>query len=144
MKPVYNPYAIERPHATPSMLQRQGSFRGFSQLPGASPFKRQLSLRISELPSNLERQRSLSLEGNDIRLPPSSMKSQGSFPDRHSCVVHCSNPFRSLVVSPIPELSAVADKGASDPVSAMCQQLSQGLSLLSSEDFIENKDPGTC
>ncbi|KAL0267048.1 UNVERIFIED_CONTAM: hypothetical protein PYX00_009417 [Menopon gallinae] len=120
MKPVYNPYAIERPHATPSMLQRQGSFRGFSQLPGASPFKRQLSLRVSELPSNLERQRSLSLEGNDIRLPPSSMKSQ---------------------VSPIPELSAITDKGASDPVSAMCQQLSQGLSLLSSEDFIENKDP---
>lgn len=83
IKPVYNPYAIERPHATPSMLQRQGSFRGFSQLPGASPFKRQLSLRISELPSNLERQRSLSLEANDIRLPPTT-KSQGNSSNRSS------------------------------------------------------------
>lgn len=44
------------------MLQRQGSFRGFSQLNQASPFKRQLSLRISELPSNLERTRSMSLQ----------------------------------------------------------------------------------
>ncbi|KAK6640472.1 hypothetical protein RUM44_012166 [Polyplax serrata] len=117
IKPVYNPYAIERPHATPSMLQRQGSFRGFSQLPGASPFKRQLSLRISELPSTLERQRSLSLEGNDIRLPPTT-KSQ---------------------VSPIPEIATIPEKGNSDLVSAMCQQLSQGLSLLSSDDFSENK-----
>lgn len=118
VKPVYNPYAIERPHATPSMLQRQGSFRGFSQLPGASPFKRQLSLRISELPSNLERQRSLSLETDDFRLPPSAVKSQ---------------------VSPIPELSSLSDRGSTDPVSAMCQQLSQGLSLLSKDDFLENK-----
>lgn len=27
-----NPFAIERPHATPSMLQRQGSFRGLGTL----------------------------------------------------------------------------------------------------------------
>ena len=54
-KPVVNPYAIERPHATPQLLERQGSFRGFSSLSSASPFKRQLSLRLNELPSNLER-----------------------------------------------------------------------------------------
>lgn len=60
--PKVNTKAIERPHATLSMLQRQGSFRGFSQLNQASPFKRQLSLRISELPSNLERTRSMSLQ----------------------------------------------------------------------------------
>lgn len=70
-KAVVNPFAIERPHATMSMLQRQGSFRGFQQLSQASPFKRQMSLRLGELPSNLERQRSLSLESsNDLRLPP--------------------------------------------------------------------------
>ena len=69
-KPVNNPHAIERPHATVTMLQRQGSFRGFSQLNQASPFKRQLSLRITDLPSNIERTRSLSLEGsNDVRQP---------------------------------------------------------------------------
>jgi numb-like protein len=77
IKPVFNPYAIERPHATVSMLQRQGSFRGFQQLNQASPFKRQMSLRISDLPSTLERQRSLSLEGSDFRLPPVHMKAPG-------------------------------------------------------------------
>lgn len=60
--PKVSTKAIERPHATLSMLERQGSFRGFSQLNQASPFKRQLSLRISELPSNLERTRSMSLQ----------------------------------------------------------------------------------
>lgn len=56
--PKISTHAIERPHATISMLQRQGSFRGLSHLNSASPFKRQLSLRISDLPSNLERTRS--------------------------------------------------------------------------------------
>lgn len=71
MKQVYNPFAIERPHATPSMLERQGSFRGFNQLNQASPFKRQLSLRVNDLPSNLERTRSHSLEPTDLtRMPP--------------------------------------------------------------------------
>lgn len=70
VRQVYNPFAIERPHATPSMLERQGSFRGFNSLNQASPFKRQLSLRINDLPSNLERTRSHSLEPTDLsRLP---------------------------------------------------------------------------
>jgi numb-like protein len=56
-KSSYNPFAIERPHATPSMLERQGSFRGFTQIGAQSPFKRQMSLRITDLPSNAERQR---------------------------------------------------------------------------------------
>lgn len=56
-KGAYNPFAIERPHATPSMLERQGSFRGFTQIGAQSPFKRQMSLRINDLPSNAERQR---------------------------------------------------------------------------------------
>nr|XP_012145364.1 PREDICTED: protein numb isoform X3 [Megachile rotundata] len=73
VKQVYNPFAIERPHATLSMLERQGSFRGFTQLNQASPFKRQLSLRINDLPSNLERARSHSLEPTDLSRMPSSM-----------------------------------------------------------------------
>ncbi|XP_070496860.1 protein numb isoform X1 [Chironomus tepperi] len=56
-KSAYNPFAIERPRATPSMLERQGSFRGFTQIGAQSPFKRQMSLRINDLPSNTERQR---------------------------------------------------------------------------------------
>lgn len=73
IKQVYNPFAIERPHATPSMLERQGSFRGFTQLNQASPFKRQLSLRINDLPSNLERTRSHSLEPTDLSRMPSAI-----------------------------------------------------------------------
>ncbi|XP_066592147.1 protein numb isoform X2 [Prorops nasuta] len=112
VKQVYNPFAIERPHATPSMLERQGSFRGFTQLNQASPFKRQLSLRVNDLPSNLERTRSHSLEPTDLsRMPPINV------------------PMKPPV-SPIPEISP----GGQDSVSAMCQQLSHGLSLLSSND----------
>jgi hypothetical protein len=38
-------------------------------------------------------------------------------------------------VSPIPEVSPLSDKSASiDPLSALCQQISQGMSLLSSAD----------
>lgn len=73
VKQVYNPFAIERPHATPSMLERQGSFRCFTQLNQASPFKRQLSLRVNDLPSNLERTRSHSLEPTDLSRMPSAL-----------------------------------------------------------------------
>lgn len=38
-------------------------------------------------------------------------------------------------VSPIPEVSPLSDKSSSiDPLSALCQQVSQGMSLLSSTD----------
>lgn len=43
VRQVINPYAIDRPHATPLMLQRQTSFRPLSNLKSQSPFKRQLS-----------------------------------------------------------------------------------------------------
>ena len=49
MKPVVNPYARDRPHATPLMLQRQTSFRPLSNLRSQTPFKRQLSLRIQQV-----------------------------------------------------------------------------------------------
>lgn len=61
VKEVFNPYAIERPHATPQLLERQGSFRIFSSLNQSSPFKRQLSLRVHSS-SRQERQRNNSLQ----------------------------------------------------------------------------------
>ncbi|KAI8433609.1 hypothetical protein MSG28_015628 [Choristoneura fumiferana] len=64
----HNPFAVERPHAAPHLLERQGSFRGFAHLNNSSPFKRQMSLRISELPSNLERTRAGL--GSPPRAPP--------------------------------------------------------------------------
>lgn len=98
----FNPFAKERPHATPTMLERQGSFRGFNQIGGNSPFKRQMSLRINDLPSNAERQRAF--------LEP-ILANQRS-------------------VSPIPENVPVQ----TDSVSQLCQELSQGLSLLTKND----------
>ncbi|XP_059375421.1 protein numb homolog isoform X4 [Carassius carassius] len=51
-----NPHAIPRRHATVEALARQGSFRAFSALSQkTSPFKRQMSLRMNELPSTMQR-----------------------------------------------------------------------------------------
>uniref|UniRef100_A0A3B3X1D1 PID domain-containing protein n=1 Tax=Poecilia mexicana TaxID=48701 RepID=A0A3B3X1D1_9TELE len=50
------PHAIPRRHAPIEQLVRQGSFRGFPALSQKnSPFKRQLSLRLNDLPSTLQR-----------------------------------------------------------------------------------------
>lgn len=101
----HNPFAIERPHATPSMLERlerQGSFRAVST---QSPFKRQMSLRINDLPSNAERQKAY-LDPMKNGQPPRS-------------------------VSPIPEMSPYKPV---DTVAQLCQELSQGLSLLTRTD----------
>lgn len=103
--PPVNPFAIERPHATPSMLQRQGSFRGLGTLGQNSPFKRQMSLRVNDLPSNTE---------------------------RLSAYRSTTSPTSNKPVSPIPE------NVPADSVTALCQQLSQGLSQLThsnSDDF---------
>ncbi|XP_055379325.1 protein numb [Condylostylus longicornis] len=104
----YNPFAIERPHATPSMLERQGSFRVLGTIGSQSPFKRQMSLRINDLPSNAERQKAFLDAGGGT----------------------LTTPLRS--VSPIPEVSP--QKNQIDTVSQLCQELSQGLSLLTHND----------
>lgn len=106
----HNPYAIERPHATPSMLERQGSFRGFNALNSQSPFKRQMSLRLSDLPSNAERQRSF--------LEP------------------LTNGHSIRTVSPIPEVTSQPQPEI-DVVSALCKELSQGLSMLTRNDNVD-------
>ena len=118
----YNPFAIERPHATPSMLERQGSFRAFSTIGSQSPFKRQMSLRINDLPSNAERQKAFMAAATGGTLALNTPSGRG--------------------VSPIPEVSPGRAGGISesgepgvDTVSQLCQELSQGLTLLTqSED----------
>ncbi|XP_076321934.1 protein numb-like isoform X2 [Tachypleus tridentatus] len=104
VKQVHNPYAVERPHATPSMLERQGSFRVFSTLNQSSPFKRQLSLRVNELPSTLDRQRNMAQQSGEF-----------------------SAHFNGLSVATIPEIPSGTETDES--VSAMCQQVSKGLSF---------------
>jgi len=105
-KSNYNPFAIERPHATPSMLERQGSFRGFTQIGAQSPFKRQMSLRINDLPSNAERQK--------------------AFLD--------TTPQRTAV-SPIPEVSPSQIDTVSELCKELSQGLSL-LSTKDTEDFL--------
>ncbi|UYV74638.1 NUMB [Cordylochernes scorpioides] len=116
VKAVSNPYAIERPHAAPSLLQRQGSFRG--PLNHSSPFKRQFSLRLDELPSNMERQRAMSLgSATDVLLFQNGGANKSG--------------MTRGAVTPIPEQSPAPSQ---DSISAMCQQLTQDLTLLSSSD----------
>lgn len=113
----FNPFAIERPHATPNMLERQSSFR-LSTIGSQSPFKRQMSLRVNDLPSNADRQKAFlaAAAGNPLH-----------------------TPLRS--VSPIAEVSPAKSGNeaalmAADTVSQLCQELSQGLSLLSQTDTL--------
>ncbi|XP_069630982.1 numb-like protein [Haliaeetus albicilla] len=62
--------AIPRRHAPLEQLVRQGSFRGFPNLSQQnSPFKRQLSLRLNELPSTLQRR-----DGSQARGPGSEVE----------------------------------------------------------------------
>ncbi|XP_022238688.1 protein numb-like [Limulus polyphemus] len=109
VKQVHNPYAVERPHATPSMLERQGSFRVFSTLNQSSPFKRQLSLRVNELPSTLDRQYSMAQQ-----------------------TLGCSTHMNGFSVAAIPESSPCAE--TNEAVTSMCQQVSKGLSFLAEKD----------
>ena len=79
MRKVENPYAVQRPHASADMLERQGSFRGFTRLAESSPFKRNISLRLNELPSTLERQRQVAtgIIGPQQYAGPASTNSSG-------------------------------------------------------------------
>lgn len=83
----------------------------FSTLGQNSPFKRQMSLRVNELPSNTARLNSYKSPTSPPAVTNNSIKPP---------------------VSPIPEVSP------GDSVTALCQQLSQGLSQLThsgSDDF---------
>ncbi|KAK3762013.1 hypothetical protein RRG08_019423 [Elysia crispata] len=100
-----NPYAVQRPHATANLLERQGSFRGFEKLQEtSSPFKRTLSLRLNDLPSTLQRQSAV--------LESPLQNGNGA------------------VGGTIPEVSQEKE----DSIAEMCQQLTQGLSALTGGD----------
>ncbi|XP_025103945.1 protein numb-like isoform X3 [Pomacea canaliculata] len=105
VRKIENPYAVQRPHASMTALQRQGSFRGFEKLQEtSSPFKRTLSLRINDLPSTLQRQNAV--------LDSPTQNGNGAIGE----TIH--------EVSPEHE----------DSIAQMCQQLTQGLTAMSSDD----------
>lgn len=146
VKPVVNPYAIERPHATPQLLERQGSFRGFSALSSASPFKRQLSLRLTELPSTLARQsRSSSIAtGASQRSEAASGYSNSSLVTSPPSVTPRSEVSH---VSPVPEqndspLPSNSSADVNSTISEMCKELTQGLSILTKDELNETSPGG--
>lgn len=62
-------HAIPRRHAPIEQLVRQGSFRGFPALSQKnSPFKRQLSLRLNDLPSTLQRKTDFQTTDPDLEM----------------------------------------------------------------------------
>ncbi|XP_070578834.1 protein numb-like isoform X2 [Ptychodera flava] len=123
IQPVYNPHAVPRRHATAQMLQRQGSFRGFPQLSHDAPFKRQLSLRLSELPSTLQRQKDLQSLQEESGSPTSPLSP--SRPQQNTS-------FQAF--QPAQPTAATHNVAQQDSISSLCQQLSMGLDELSSKD----------
>ncbi|XP_045447562.1 protein numb [Melitaea cinxia] len=121
----HNPFAVERPHAAPHLLERQGSFRGFAHLNNNSPFKRQMSLRISELPSNLERQR-LGLGSPDALAALPALTAPPALP----AVPAAPAPVAAVAPTALPDVAPIE---SADPVAEMCQQLSLGLRALAEE-----------
>ncbi|KAM3852996.1 protein numb homolog isoform 6-T7 [Vipera latastei] len=82
-----NPHAIPRRHAPIEQLARQGSFRGFPALSQKmSPFKRQLSLRINELPSTVQRK-------TDFPIKNSVPESEGEVDSISSLCSQITNAF---------------------------------------------------
>ena len=81
-----NTKAVERPRPTELMYQRQASFRGLGQISGHTPFKRHSrglnSLRLNDLPSNVERRANGMLRDSpileDIELPSSNLEENSS------------------------------------------------------------------
>ena len=130
-EPVSNPDAIARPRASDLMYLRQASFRGLGQLSGSSPFKRQHSLRLNDLPSTLARQADYDSTGPDS-LPVIHRDIDTVRTQTQSCpVTQCpvtedtvSDPFspvtsapQSLILSPSP-LSGSASSLSSNHASS--------------------------
>ncbi|XP_037072043.1 protein numb-like isoform X2 [Pollicipes pollicipes] len=113
VKPVSNPFAVERPHAPVGMFERQGSFRVQGRLSEVSPFKRQYSLRLNELPSTLERQGRLpGLEGPRVA------------------------PIQEVPL-------AEDEREDTDNVTLLCRELSSGLNQLSDTQQVAQTRPAS-
>ncbi|XP_038071387.1 protein numb-like isoform X2 [Patiria miniata] len=127
------PFARPRQHASEAMLMRQGSFRGFPNLNIQSPFKRQLSLRLNELPSTLQRQQNV-LHTHPETSPlgtPTSPTASTSFPQQQQQQQQRPVPQQqqqSFLKQQQQQPSQVVS------ISAACQELSDGLFELSSKE----------
>ncbi|KAL7831601.1 hypothetical protein AOLI_G00291490 [Acnodon oligacanthus] len=108
------PHVIPRRHAPLEQLVRQGSFRGFPTLSQKnSPFKRQLSLRLNDLPSTLQRKTdfqtknpvpemdlSVAGEADSINALCSQINSSFTKPSEDLCAKATSNGLPACTVPP--------------------------------------------
>ncbi|KAI4878587.1 hypothetical protein NFI96_002277 [Prochilodus magdalenae] len=125
-----NPHAIPRRHAPVEALARQGSFRGFPALSQkTSPFKRQMSLRMNDLPSTMQRKSDFPIKNTVIAIkhcckPAMSMNyitSKGV----EFCIQFISvlwNAY-SKYVQTLPEV-----EGEGDSISSLCTQITSAFS----------------
>ncbi|XP_041120889.1 protein numb homolog isoform X4 [Polyodon spathula] len=108
-----NPHAIPRRHAPVEALARQGSFRGFPALgQNTSPFKRQLSLRMNELPSTMQRK-------SDFPITNSVPEVEGEADSISSLCTQITTAFSGPPEDPFS--SAPMSKPASSPQSPAAQ-----------------------
>ncbi|CAM5172570.1 unnamed protein product, partial [Eretmochelys imbricata] len=110
-------HAIPRRHAPLEQLVRQGSFRGFPALSQRnSPFKRQLSLRLSDLPSTLQRTGGFPARGAVLELestPPG---------DSDGISALCSQIDASFARPPADPFSPTATDGTASPPAGLPQE----------------------
>ncbi|XP_012588919.1 PREDICTED: numb-like protein [Condylura cristata] len=96
--------AIPRRHAPLEQLVRQGSFRGFPALSQKnSPFKRQLSLRLNELPSTLQRRTDFQVKGTGERGPWDGAAGSRA-PGERACAETPPRPAQVAVFLPPPHM----------------------------------------
>ncbi|XP_041469739.1 protein numb-like isoform X2 [Lytechinus variegatus] len=113
------PHAIPRRHASSDMLIRQGSVR-LGKINEATPFKRQLSLRLNELPSTLQRQQQVLQTHPEVSPPTSPQETPTKTPttNGHSTLINGSQ----------------VGQQNQESISAACAQLSAGLYQLSEHE----------
>ncbi|XP_060684675.1 protein numb homolog isoform X1 [Hemiscyllium ocellatum] len=105
IKECSNIHAIPRRHAPVEQLARQGSFRGFPVLSQTtSPFKRQMSLRINELPSTMQRKTDFQIKNTVPEMEGESAGEADSISSLCSQITHAfsdqvEDPFSSAPMS---------------------------------------------
>ncbi|XP_067895842.1 protein numb homolog isoform X2 [Heterodontus francisci] len=118
-----NIHAIPRRHAPAEQLARQGSFRGFPVLSQTtSPFKRQMSLRINELPSTMQRKTDFQVKNTVPEIEGESTAEVDSISSlcsqiTHAFSGHVEDPFSSApmtkpTVGAAPQITAFQVNGA--------------------------------
>uniref|UniRef100_A0A3B4A7U0 PID domain-containing protein n=1 Tax=Periophthalmus magnuspinnatus TaxID=409849 RepID=A0A3B4A7U0_9GOBI len=101
------PHAIPRRHAPLEQLVRQGSFRGFPALSQKnSPFKRQLSLRLNDLPSTLQRKTDFQTHDPDSGINALCSQINSSF----------TKPSEEIFIAPPPPSSSSSSSAPDAPL----------------------------